>query len=356
MKWMLAGGGGVTLVILALGVALAPLGRWADAVLAWCDDRFDRRRAASRNQRDGWLAFLLLFPALALLGVFSLLPLGYTAYASLYAMRMGQGPFVGFANYVHALTNPEFWQSLLVTVYYAAGTIPATMALSFVLASMLFRMVRGRGLFRTLYFLPYVTSVVAAATVWRALLNPNFGPVNAFLSSLGAPGPAWLLEPRGVLSLLTGGLVPASVGPSLSLCCIMIFEMWHSFGFMVIIFLAGLTAIPRELEDAARIDGAGWTQTHWHVTLPLLSPTILFLAVVSVVRAFQSFSSFYALAGFKGRGPANSTQNLVVYLYTSFYEYGEWGYGAAVATLLSIAIVMLTLLQWRFLGRRTHHA
>ncbi|HOE67656.1 MAG TPA: hypothetical protein PLO62_14145 [Candidatus Hydrogenedentes bacterium] len=90
--------------------------------------------------------------------------------------------------------------------------------------------------------------------------------------------------------------------------------------------------------------------------MPLLSPTILFLAVVSVVRAFQSFSSFYALAGFKGRGPANSTQNLVVYLYTSFYEYGEWGYGAAVATLLSIAIVMLTLLQWRFLGRRTHHA
>jgi ABC-type sugar transport system permease subunit len=166
--------------------------------------------------------------------------------------------------------------------------------------------------------------------------------------------PTWLLEPKGVLFLLTGGRISEEVGPSLALCCVILFEIWHGSGFMIVIFLAGLTAIPRELEEAAVVDGAGWFQTTRRVTLPLLSPTVFFLLIVNGIKAFQSFNSFYALTG-NGRGPLNTTQNLTVYIYSNFYEYNRLGYGAAVATLLAVAIVALTLLQWRYLGRRVHY-
>jgi ABC-type sugar transport system permease subunit len=123
---------------------------------------------------------------------------------------------------------------------------------------------------------------------------------------------------------------------------------------MIVIFLAGLTAIPRELEESARIDGAGTLQVIRNIVLPLLSPTLFFLGIVSVVRSFQAFNSFYALTG-NGRGPLDTTQNMTVYIYTTFYENQRWGYGAAVATLLCIAIIGLTLVQWRYVGRRVHY-
>jgi multiple sugar transport system permease protein len=134
----------------------------------------------------------------------------------------------------------------------------------------------------------------------------------------------------------------------------MAFEVWHSSGFMIVIFLAGLTAIPRELEEAATIDGANGAQRILHVTLPLLSPTVFFLAIVSAVRSFQTFDSFYALTG-DGRGPLDTTQNMTVYIYSNFYEYGRWGYGSAVAVLLCLAIIIMTVVQWRVGGRRVHY-
>jgi multiple sugar transport system permease protein len=190
--------------------------------------------------------------------------------------------------------------------------------------------------------------------IWRALFNPQFGVANEILGWVGLSPQQWLLEPRGVLCLMTGGYIPPGVGPSLALCCIIVFEIWHASGFMIVIFLAGLTAIPRELEESARIDGANALQVIRNVILPLLSPTIFFLAIVSVIKSFQAFNSFYALTG-NGRGPVDSTQNVTVYIYSSFYEYQRLGYGAAVATLLCLAIVTLTLLQWRFVGRRVHY-
>lgn len=332
--------------------AASTLLQGADSAVARLDDLFDRLRA--RRLGDSALAAFLLLPALAVLSCFGLLPLLYSLYLSLYGGKFGRGPFVGLANFAEALASSDFWRSLLVTVYYAAGTIPATMTLSFLIAYGLFHVARTRSLFRTLYFLPYVTSAVAAAMVWRALLNVQFGMANTVLGWFGVEPLNWLLEPRGVLHLITDGRVSAAFGPSLALCCVILFDIWHSSGFMIVIFLAGLTSIPRELEEAARIDGAGTLQTIGKVILPLLSPTIFFLAIVSVIKSFQAFNSFYALTA-GGRGPADSTQNLIVYIYSSFYESQRWGYGAAVATLLCLAIVALTLLQWRFVGRRVHY-
>jgi len=226
--------------------------------------------------------------------------------------------------------------------------------LSFFIALALHRLGRARGLFRTLYFLPYVTSVVAAAMVWRSLFNPHGGAFNLLLGRVGLPSQQWLLEPRGVLHLISGGAVDPSVGPSLALCCIMLFDIWHGCGFMVVVFLAGLSSIPREIEESARIDGAGGLRATWHITLPLLSPTVFFLCVVGVVRAFQAFNSFYALT--QGGGNTQDTRNLILYIYAQFYDYGYWGYATAASTLLTLAIVMLTALQWRFVGRRVHYS
>jgi ABC-type sugar transport system permease subunit len=298
-------------------------------------------------------AYLLLLPSAVILGVFGIAPLLYAAVLSLYATRRGVGPYVRFGNYARAFDNPEFWNSVSVTLWYALGTVPVTLVASFIIANALNRIVRGRGLFRTAYFLPYVTSTVAAAMVWRLFFQPRYGLANALLVWLGFQPSQWLLEPRGVLFYLTDGRVPPDLGPSVALVCVMLFDIWHSSGFMIVILLAALAAIPRELEDAARIDGANGFQTIRNVVIPLISPTLFFLVIISLIRAFQAFNSFYALTG-TGRGPNNSTQSLTVYIYSAF-EYGRWGYGCAVATVLAAGIILLTLAQWRVLGRRVHY-
>lgn len=331
---------------------LAALVDLPDSILAALDDVL---QGWSRGRlRDAPLALALLVPAFAVLGAFGVLPLLYSVYMSGLRFEGAGSRFVGLANHAEALQSEAFWNGFLVTVYYAVGTVPATMAFSFVVANCLFRIPRFQGLLRTFYFLPFVTSVVAAAMIWRVLLDPTFGMANVILEGLGLSPQMWLLEPRGVLHIISGGAISAGVGPSLALCCIILFEIWHSSGFMIVLLLAGLTAVPRELEDAARIDGANWLQLARNVTLPMISPTLFFLAIVSAIKSFQAFNSFYALTG-NGRGPLDTTQNMTVYIFANFYEYGRLGYGAAVATLLCLAIVVLTIVQWRVLGRRVHY-
>lgn len=324
--------------------------RLPDTLLGAMDDLLERLHR--RGLGDVPAAMLLLFPGLLILTVFILVPMGSTFYMSLFGGRHGTGSFIGAGNYADALGSHDFRQSLLVTVYYVLGVIPVSMTLSFGVAFGLYRIRLFRGLLRSFYFLPYVTSAVAAAMVWRSLFNPQSGVINLLLGYLGADPQQWLLEPRGVLCLLSGGIIPASWGPSLALTCIILFDVWHGCGFMIVVFLAGLSAIPRELEEAARIDGAeGWRMLR-HVTLPLLSPTIFFLLVVGVIKAFQAFNSFYALT--QG-GSMADRQNLILYIYAQFYQYGYWGYASAVAVLLMLAIIILTALQWRVLERRVHY-
>lgn len=302
------------------------------------------------RRRDGTTATALLLPGLLVLTVFGFAPLLYAFYISLFDTR--GGTFAGHGNYIRAWHDPEFWGSIRVTVYYALGTIPTTLALSFGIAWLLYRLGRGRGFFRTVYFLPYVTSAVAAATVWRVLLRPNAGFANAMLETVGLHGQLWLIEQRGVLHLLTNGWIAADVGPSMALCCIIAFDIWHASGFAIVIFLAGLTAIPRELEEAAIVDGARPWHVLTQVVLPLLSPTVFFLTIVSAIKSFQAFNSFYALTN---TARSADTQNLVIYIYAQLYENQNYGYGATVAVCLCAAIVVLTLVQWRYLGRWVYY-
>ena len=159
------------------------------------------------------------------------------------------------------------------------------------------------------------------------IFHNRHGSINLGLESLGmSPDalPQWLLEPRGLLHIITDGAIPASFGPSLALCCIIVFEIWRSSGFMILVILAGLSAVPRDLEDAAKVDGARTWQVFRHVTLPILSPTLLFLAIVSTISALQNFDAFYALTG-DGLGPLNTTRSITVYIYTEFFVHGREG-------------------------------
>jgi multiple sugar transport system permease protein len=338
----------VALVLILQPRFLGPV----DSVLERLDNLIDCLK--SRRAKDLFAAALLLAPAMLVLLAFGLFPILYSLHMSAYDLG-GRGGFVGAANYTEALSSSSFWDCFLVTVYFAAGSIPITLAVSFFIANLLFRIGRARGVFRTVYFLPYVTSAVAAAMIWRFILRPDaVGLANTVLHAVGMDAKGWLLEPRSVLYFITGNKHLMTVGPSLALCCVILFEIWHSSGFMIVIFLAGLSSIPKELEEAARIDGAGWFQVVRNITVPLLSPTIFFLTIVSVIKAFQAFNSFYALTG-DGHGPLDTTQNTTVYIFTSFYVNNRLGYGAAVATLLCVAIVTLTIFQWRLLGRRVHY-
>ena len=311
-------------------------------------------RSGRRVPPDWPVAAVLLAPALVLLSVFAVHPMFSSVHMSLYGGRRAAGDFVGLGNYAGLARDPEFWRALAVTGYYVAGTVPVMLVLSLLIALALRRVVLARGLFRTVFFLPYVTSVVAAAMVWRALFNPQSGPVSLLARSVAGASPNWLLEPRGVLHLVTGGWAPPDAGPSLALCCVMLFDIWHGCGFMVVVFLAGLCAIPSELEDAARIDGAGPVRGFLAVTLPMLSPTVFFLFTVGCVKAFQAFNSFYALTQSDGNGGLD-TRNMVLFIYTQFYSYGYWGRAAAAATLLTLVIMAFTLAQWRFLGRKVFY-
>ena len=277
---------------------------------------------SNRNHRDTTAAMALLAPSLGILGVFGLFPLGYAIFLSLHRDSPSGANFIGSEHYQTALGNEDFWNSAAVTLYYALGTVPIGIALGLAVALMLHRIHRFQRLLQTAYFLPYITSMVAAAMIWRVMLEPSHGVFTSLFEALGLPGQTWLLEPRGILHLLSSGHIPVDVGPSLALCCIIAFEIWHALGFAVVLLLAGLAAIPSDYREAARLDGAGSWATFRHITLPLLSPTLFFLTIVGTIGAFQAFSSFYALTG-NGRGPLDTTQNLTVYIFANFYEYGK---------------------------------
>ncbi|MGC8737092.1 MAG: carbohydrate ABC transporter permease [Candidatus Hydrogenedens sp.] len=295
-------------------------------------------------------AIIMLTPSFVILIPFFIFPLFYAFQLSLWGGKRNIGEFVGLKNYQIAFQNPLFWQSLKVTIYYAMMTVPATLISGFIIAYLLTKITRGRGFLRILFFVPYVTSTVAVAMVWRIFYNPQAGLFNFILDYLGFPMQRWLLEPRGILHILTGGIIAPQYGPSLALVCISLFDAWHTFGFAVVVFLAGMSTIPKEYYESAQIDGARPLHILFHIELPLLTPTWLFLITVQLIRSLQSFSSFYALSPAGGR-TMGTTENLMLHIYSQFYEYGYWGYGSAVAIFLSIMIMTLTFIQWQWTRR-----
>lgn len=325
-----------------------------------------RPAAAARARREAVLAYLFLAPSAVILSAFGIFPLVNALLLSFRDWRSVPGGWVGLHNYQQALLQqPEsgqFWQSMGVTVYYVLGTVPLTLLLGYLVAELLHTGIRGLAVYRTLFFVPYVASPVAAAAVWRWLLNPNFGLATAIAARFGAH-PRWLEEDAGIFSLLASALhLPLPTwagGPSLALACIICVTVWHNLGFAVVVLLAGLAAIPGEVMDAARLDGArGWAMVR-RLRIPLLSPSLFFLLIVFTIRAFQTFTDIYVLSPDNRGGPAYTTRNITLYIVQAFNENQPRlgpGYGSAVAMLLFAVILTLTVIQLRVVGRRVHYS
>lgn len=315
-----------------------------------------------RYLRETLIAYLFLLPAGLIIFTFHLLPVFYAFYISLHKWILVKGSFLGLGNFIKVFKDPDFYQSLQVTVYYVLGTVPLTIIFSLFIAYLLFQKIRGLSVFRTLYFLPYIVSAVAAGAVWTWIFNPRFGPLNMVLGAIGISSQKWLLEPRGIFELIGrsfGVALPSwAAGPSEALVAIMVFAIWQVMGFDIVVFLAGLGSIPNELYEAARIDGANGWQLFRRITVPMLSPTTFFVMIISIIGSFQAFNHIYVMttasAGTLG-GPLGTTSTLTIYMFRQFWDNQNMGYGAALAFVLFAIILMLTVLQNQILEKRVHY-
>ena len=311
-----------------------------------------RRRILAENL----LAYAFLLPAVVILLVFHFAGGFVAIYMSLFRWDIVQGAFRGLDNYQTVLLGSraeEFWHSLSVTLTYALVTVPLEIVISLVLAYLLFQKMRGRGIYRTLYYLPYITSLIAAAVIFNWLMNPSYGFFNTILEAVGIGPQRWLDEPRGLFELLSGGRLSGwAEGPSLALVGVSIFTMWHFIGFQVVIFLAGLGNISTEYYEAARLDGANERQIFTKITLPLLSPTTFFVATIATIGALKAFSQIYIMTN---GGPLDTTKTLGYEIFHVFFQQGRIDLGATMAVLLTVIILLFTLFQFRIAERRVHY-
>jgi ABC-type sugar transport system permease subunit len=292
-----------------------------------------RRRAAVAE----WLAgYLCVLPALLILAVFALVPVVASLGLSLFSWNLvAPAPtYVGPRNFATLFASAEFWQVLRNTLVFSIGTVALIVACSLSLALLLDVGLRGIAFFRALFFIPYLTPMVAIAALWMFLYDPSRGLINAALGLVGLPGPPWLQS--------TTWAMPALI----------LVKVWKVTGYYTVLFLAGLQSIPPELHEAARVDGASTPQRVRHITLPLLSPTMLFVVVIAVIGSFQDFDQVFVMTG---GGPVNSTSVLVYYLYEQAFQNFRVGLGAAVAVLLLAILLCFTVAQLLLSRRWVHY-
>lgn len=247
-----------------------------------------------------------------------------------------------------------WWNSLAATFFYALGTVPAQLIISLIFAVMLFQDIKGKSFFRMVYFLPYIAPFVGTAAVFKIIFSSRpDGPINAILDTFNISALRWLNEPSGILNLIGDINLPGwTAGPSLALIVIMVYGVWTFFGFNTVVFLAGLGNIPRETYEAASIDGATrWSQFR-HITLPLLSPTIYFLTLYSVIGTFKAFNHIYVLRTGAALG---TTDTASVVIFQMFKRDTRYGYASALAILLLLIIIILTVVNNRIANQRVHY-
>lgn len=307
--------------------------------------------------RFGLSPYLYILPALAVVVVFRVVPIVSSFLASLTEYDIGGfHGFTGLDNYARMLSDARFWSSVSNTVFFVLGVVPLGIAIPLFLAVLLRGRLFAKGFYRTIYFLPVVTSAVAVSVVWTWLFNPEAGPLNGVLATLGMDPLMWLREPRGVFDMLLSPLgvsLPGILaGPSLALVSLMIVSVWKSIGYNTVLFLAGLENIPGEYYEAAKLDGARRWAIFRHVTWPLLSPTTYYVLIMSTITSFQTFALVYVMTPPPGGGPLGTTNLLVFYLYQKAFDRFDIGYASAISVFLFVVLLGLTILQRRLAGRR----
>lgn len=288
-----------------------------------------RRRGTTPRVRVTYaltvLAFLL--PSAIPIVLFVLGPMIAAAWVSLHQWNLlSPMKFVGFDNYAKLLADPRTGDVFLHTIYYIVGYLPLVYFGGLALAMALNTALKGRSFLRGIYFLPVVTSWIVVALVWRWLLNPSNGIVNAVLAFFGISGPGWWTDPAWAM-------------PSIILA-----SSWKDLGFVMVILLAGLQAINTDYYDAAKVDGAGWWRRLFSVTMPLLSPSTFFVIVISLINGFQVFDQVYAMTG---GGPNGASQVVVQQIYDLTFRYQRAGEASALSWMLFVVILAITLIQVR---------
>lgn len=292
------------------------------------------------EKRKTLWAYVFLIPTLILYAIIVIYPVFSAFFISLNKWPVfGQKMFIGFGNYVRMVKDPLFWQSLKVTVIWTSGVVPLVMIIGLAVAIVLNApWLRLKGLFRTIYFVPVVTSMVASGFVWRWLFEPSMGVINWFINLLGLPSPGWLAS------------------TTWAIVAVMIVGIWKQIGYAMVLFLAGLQTIPKEINEAAEIDGASSWQVFCKVTIPLLNPTIVFVAVMMVINAFRVFTIPYVMTAggltyLSPGGPLNSTRVFVYHIYDLAFKRFDMGYGSANAFFLLVIILIVTLIQMKVINK-----
>ena len=282
-----------------------------------------------KDRREMWKGLAFISPWLVGFLVFTIYPVFASLYFSFTDYNVVSAPrWIGLRNYTDLFADSLFGKTLYNTLYLAVIGIPVSLTVSLIIAMLLNAKIRLVGLFRTLYFLPSVVPAVAAALLWRWFLNPDYGPVNEFLWLLGINGPGWLADPTwSKPALVLAGL-------------------WGVGGSMVI-YLAGLQNVPEQMYEAADLDGASWWQRLRFVTLPMLSPVILFNLIMGIITSFQAFTNIYIMTG---GGPSNSTLVYALYLYQNAFQFFRMGYASAMAWVLMLITVAALAVIFRTSG------
>lgn len=287
------------------------------------------RRTAFKESLTGWLCAA---PILVYLSIFVFGPILASLVMVFFRWdgfgSVSKAVYVGLGNYREALADGRYLVAFRNTFAYAVVVVGISVPLGLSLALALNRINRFAGLIRSIYYVPVMLPVTAMSLLWLLIYQPRYGLANQILQSLGLPTFGWLIDPR------------------IALLAISLMVIWKGLGWYVIIFLAGLKSIPEQLYEAARIDGANGWQQFWGITLPLLKPTTLFVLVMSIIGSLQVFSPVYIMT--RG-GPANATNVVVYWIYMTAFEFRRFGYAATQATLLFMAIFLITVAQMRLL-------
>lgn len=301
--------------------------------------------------------YLYILPALLIVVVFRLVPIVLSFLVSFYEWSInGAGEFIGISNYSKLIHDPGFWQSMLNTLYLVIFVVPLSLILSLIFANFLNSISKLRSFFRTVYYIPTVTSMVAVSIVWKIIFNQQTGLMNHLLGLVGIDPLGWLAESRGIFQLMFGDGVPAwAGGPSLALFSIIIVTVWKGLGYNTIIYLAGLQNIPNTYYEAASIDGANKFTQFFKITMPLVSPTTFYVLMMTTITTFQVFSQIYLMTGPPVGGPLGTTKVIVYYLFEQgFGESQNLSYASAIALIVFMIILTLTLFQ-RKLEKKVHY-
>ncbi len=284
------------------------------------------------SSKESFWGYIFITPIMLGFLVFMFYPLIASLYLSLTESDgITPSTFIGIDNYITLMSDKKFLNSLWVTLLYVIGTVPIGVILALLISALLNQKIKFVNIYRTAFFIPYITSMVAVATVWKWLYNTDYGLFNGILSQLGLYEPPWLAkEGWAMLSII-------------------IMSIWKGLGFNIVIFLAGLQNISPSMYEAAKIDGANAFKRFYYITIPLLRHTTLFVMVMAIIGSFQVFDQVYVMTD---GGPANSTSVIVYYVYQNAFLFFKQGYASAMAYILFAIIFVTTMIQMKIANRK----